>query len=248
MPGPFLFPPFSKDDLPSWLCPNCYRATLKLVPESFKIGRTPRAHKSHSVEGYWQGNDEFIFSCILKCSQKNCEQPVAVFGVGDYQQQWINGMGGEWEWFDCYIPRSFYPPLPLFTSCEQYPKQIKEQLQELSAQLPGHPQAAINALRTALEMIMDHFDIPRVDKGRYISLDSRINKIPSKYQNLKEGFLAMKWMGNTGSHNLKPVDNVDIDAACYMLDDFLLRIFRPENDHLETIVRLNKNYNPRLKS
>lgn len=248
MPGPFVFPAFSKDDIPDWLCPNCYRATLKLVPESFKTGHTPQAQNYHKRDGYWPGNDEVIFSCMLACSQKNCEQSVALFGIGEYQQEYIDGTGGETDWFAYYVPRGFFPPLTLFTPCEQYPLKIKEQLQELSAQLPGHPQAAINALRTALEMIMDHFDIPREDKGKFIPLGDRIKKIPGKFQNLKDGFDALKWLGNTGSHNTKYVDKKDIESACNMLDDFLLRIFKPENNHLETIERLNRNHNPKLKN
>lgn len=248
MSGRFIFAPFSKDEIPDWLCPNCYKATLKVVPESFITGTTARAHKYHEREDYWQGNDEFIFTLMLKCSQKNCTQPVSVFGVGEYQQQYINERSGEWDWFKIYIPKGFYPPIPVFTPCDQYPDKIKEQLQEISAQLPGHPQAAINALRTTLEMIMDYFKIPRNNKGRYVSLEKRINQIPEVYHSLKDGFYAMKWLGNTGSHNLKPVDKEDVDAACYMLDDFLQRIFRNEKTHSETIDLLNRNHNPNLKN
>lgn len=248
MSGRFVFAPFSKDELPDWLCPNCYKATLKIVPESFITGITTRAHKYHEREGYCKDNDEFIFNLMLKCSQKNCLQPVAVFGVGEYQQQYIDKSRSEWDWFKVYTPKGFYPPIPVFTPCEQYPDNIKDQLQEVSAQLPGHPQAAINALRTTLEMIMDHFKIPRKNKEYYLPLEKRINLIPEEYHSLKDGFYAMKWLGNTGSHNLRLVDKEDIDAACHMLDDFLQRIFKVEQNHVETIERLNRNHNPRLNN
>lgn len=58
----------------------------------------------------------------------------------------------------------------------------------------------------------------------------------------------MKWLGNTGSHSLLPVSDEDIEGACIMLDDFLLRIYRPPVDHRETIARLNQNHNPKLKN
>jgi hypothetical protein len=247
MSGRFIFNSFYKDDYPYWVCPNCHKTTLKIIPDSIVKGITPEAHKYHEREGYRNENDEFIFSLMLKCSQSNCIQPVAVIGVGGYEQQYIDRLSGEWDWFEFYRPKSFYPPIPAFTPCEQYPDKIKEQLQEISAHLPGHPQAAINALRTTLEIIMDYFEIPRDDKGRYVSLDKRIKEIPENYSSLREGFEALKWLGNTGSHNLKPVDEKDIDGACHMLDDFLQRIFRGEVSHTETIERLNRNHNPTLR-
>jgi hypothetical protein len=95
---------------------------------------------------------------------------------------------------------------------------------------------------------MDYFKIPRNNKRSYISLEKRINLIPEEYYSLKDGFYAMKWLGNTGSHNLRTVDKEDIDAACYMLDDFLQRIFKSEENHSETIERLNRNHNPNMRN
>jgi hypothetical protein len=113
--------------------------------------------------------------------------------------------------------------------------------------LPGHRQAAINALRTTLESVLDHFGIPREQQSRYLSLDKRISLIPEPYRYIEAGFRAMKWLGNTGSHNLKEISDEDIEGACVMLDDFLLQIFRQPTDHSETIARLTKNHAPKMR-
>ncbi|MEG1690736.1 MULTISPECIES: DUF4145 domain-containing protein [Citrobacter] len=246
MSGPFKFDFFTKNSIPDWPCPACARATLELIPESFNARRTARAINEHAKrEDFGPDDDEMVFSCQLRCNQKNCLQPVAVSGDGYYEQDWSQTTSSyDLIYEPVYRPRYFYPPLNLFTRCEAYPEQINIQLRELSAQLPGHPQAAINALRTTLEIVLDSFKIPRTANGRYLSLDRRISCIPEPFKYVEAGFRAMKWLGNTGSHNLRPVSSEDIEGACIMLDDFLLRIYRPQIDHSVTIARLIKNHDP----
>lgn len=248
MTGPFKFEFFQKDAMPDWRCPKCNRATLVPVPKSFKELRTARVHQLVARQGGLAPDDEeFVFTCLLVCSQKNCLQPVSVSGDGYLEQEWSGRYNEDSYYVSIYRPRHFYPPLSLFTPCDQYPDKIKEQLRELSAQLPGNPQAAVNALRTTLEIVLDNFDVPRKENNRYLSLDNRIKRIPTPYHYVQMGFMAMKWLGNTGSHNLQPVSPEDVEGACNMLDDFLQRIYRQPTDHSTTIARLTLNHDPNFK-
>ncbi|WP_323175995.1 DUF4145 domain-containing protein [Pantoea ananatis] len=248
MTNPFKFKFFSKNSIPDWYCPACGRPTLELVPNSFHSERTSSArHHYEADEGFCPEEDEDVFSCLLRCSQRNCLQPVAVSGDGYYERDYENSYDGDYNYVATYRPRHFYPPLVLFTPCDNYPEKIKSQLKEISAQLPGHRQAAINALRTTLESVLDHFKIPREQNNRYLSLERRISMIPDPFRYVEAGFRAMKWLGNTGSHNLREVSDDDIEGACVMLNDFLLQIFRKPNDHSETIARLNKNHGPKTR-
>ncbi|HCR1067269.1 DUF4145 domain-containing protein [Klebsiella pasteurii] len=248
MAGPFKFDFFTKNSIPDWCCPACGRPTLELIPDSFHAKRTSYAqHQYEADEGFCPEDDEDVFSCLLMCSQRNCLQPVSVSGDGYHDREYENSYNGEFNYIAIYRPRYFYPPLSLFTPCESYPEQIKSQLKEISSHLPGHRQAAINALRTTLESVLDHFGIPREQQSRYLSLDKRISLIPEPYRYIEAGFRAMKWLGNTGSHNLKEISDEDIEGACVMLDDFLLQIFRQPTDHSETIARLTKNHAPKMR-
>ncbi|CAB5630476.1 Uncharacterised protein [Serratia marcescens] len=249
MAGPFKFKYFTKNSIPDWCCPACGKPTLVLIPEYFHTQTTSSARHQYEVDpGFCPEDDEEVFSCLLRCSQRSCLQPVSVSGVGYYEREYENSYGLEYNYIAIYYPKYFYPPLTLFTHCESYPEKIKSQLKEISAQLPGHRQAAINALRTTLEIVLDYFEVPREAKNRYLSLDKRISLIPAPYKYVESGFRAMKWLGNTGSHNLKEVLDEDIEGACLMLDDFLLRIFSKPTDHSETISQLNKNYAPQMRN
>jgi hypothetical protein len=242
----FIFDFFSKNSIPDWQCPSCGRATLELVKDSFTTFRTAAAQHHYDVDdGLSPEDDENVFTCLLVCRQRNCRQPVSLTGDGYYEEDYS---GRSLTYASVYRPRYFYPPLTLFTPCDDYPDKIKVQLKELSAQLPGHPNAAINALRTTLEIVLDYFNIPRTDKdGRYLSLSKRISFIREPNEYIKRGFTAMKWLGNTGSHNLQDISKEDIASACFMLDDFLLLIFRKPNDHEATIARLIENHDPSSK-
>lgn len=246
MAGPFKFESFQKDAIPDRCCPVCGRATLKLVVDSFKVSSTARVKRMLEVDGgYAPEDEEMVFSCLLMCSRNVCLQPVAVSGNGYYDQQYH---AGEWDYVSCYHPCYFYPALILFTPCDDYPEKIKAQLIEISAQLPGHPQAAINALRTTLELVLDDFQVSRTDiNNYYLSLDKRISRIPAPYLYVQDGFRAMKWLGNTGSHNLQPVSADDIEGACIMLDDYLQRIYKRPVNHSVTIAQLNQNHAPKSK-
>ncbi|HEK0674096.1 TPA: DUF4145 domain-containing protein [Proteus mirabilis] len=247
MLGSFTFNFFTVDSLPDWRCPACARQTLEFVPDSLKTGSTARARHYANDPDFSPDDDETIFTCLLQCNQKNCQQLVVVSGDGYYEREYDGYSSYDFHYISIYRPRYFYPPIHLFTPCDSYPEKIKEQLLELSAQLPGHPQAAINTLRTTLEIILDDFKIPRDKNEHYLSLDKRISLIPLEYKYMENGFRALKWLGNTGSHNLKKVSNEDIEGACIMLDDFLLKIYSLPIDHRATIARLTENHNPRAK-
>lgn len=249
MAGPFKFKFFKIDSIPDWCCPACGKPTLELIPNCFHTERTSSAqHQYENDEEFGPEDDEDVFSCLLRCSQRNCHQPVSVSGIGYFDREYGDSHNHrDFHYVGIYSPRYFYPPLVLFTPCKSYPAQIKFQLKEISSQLPGHPQAAINALRTTLEIVLDHFEIPRKDNGKYLSLAKRIELIPESYSYIEAGFEAMKWLGNTGSHNLREISDEDIEGACVMLDDFLLQIFRQPIDHSETIARLTKNHNPKIR-
>ncbi len=248
MVGSFKFSFFTRNSIPpEWRCPACGRATLELVQDSFKENRTARAQRSHAAaQGFCPEEDENVFTCLLQCNQKNCRQPVAVSGDGYYEIEYVSPY--DINYISIYRPRYFHPPINLFTPCDSYPKKLQKQLLELSAQLPGHPQAAINALRTTLEIVLDDFNIMRFDNKRYLSLDKRISLIPSDYKYVEDGFRAMKWLGNTGSHNLQEITEEDIEGACIMLNDFLLQIYRQPMDHSATIKRLIKNHDPKASN
>ena len=119
MAGPFKFDFFTKNSIPDWCCPACGRPTLELIPDSFHAKRTSYAqHQYEADEGFCPEDDEDVFSCLLRCSQRNCLQPVSVSGDGYHDREYENSYNGEFNYIAIYRPRYFYPPLSLFTPCE----------------------------------------------------------------------------------------------------------------------------------
>src|ERR1035437_667301 len=65
--------------------------------------------------------------------------------------------------------------------------------------------AAANRLRVALECLLDHVGIPRQEKNQKgdvwdLKLHSRIETFEKAEANLGGQLMALKWLGNTASH------------------------------------------------
>jgi integrase len=96
--------------------------------------------------------------------------------------------------------------LPVFALPVGTPKAVAEQL-EASFRLAWlDPGAAANRMRVALERLLDHFRIKktggRTNKGKVIglTLHARILLYAVKQPVLGAQLLALKWLGNTASH------------------------------------------------
>jgi len=249
MAGPFRFTFFSKENIPQWRCPRCLNETLEIIPKSFMEQQTAVTSKIISEDWFEPENYKGVFSCMMTCGRKDCQEVVSMIGESEYEEKWDEQMLD--RSYDLVLrAKSFFPSLPLFNIPDACPIEIAEQLKKVSALLPGHASAAVNALRIVLEMLMDEFGVFRIyqmgqkkTKKSY-TLNQRIKNYSGPHQEMKEGFLAMKWLGNTGSHSSHPVSEQDIEAACLILDDFLQNIFRPIQDHSETIRRLSQKYDP----
>lgn len=249
MAGPFHFNLFTKENIPQWRCPECLNETLELIQDSFIEHKSAATSKSIHEDWFEPGFYRGVFSGMLRCSRKDCLEMVSMHGESEYEENWDEQMCD--HSYDLVLKvKDFFPALPLFTPIEKCPQDISEQLQKLSALLPGYPSAAVNTLRILLEMLMDELGVIRIyvvgkkKTRKEYSLNQRINNYDGPHQEMKDGFLAMKWLGNSGSHRSQHVSDKDIETACFILDDFLQQIFRSSRDHSAAIMLLSKKYDP----
>uniref|UniRef100_UPI0039AF0FA4 DUF4145 domain-containing protein n=2 Tax=Serratia TaxID=613 RepID=UPI0039AF0FA4 len=151
-----------------------------------------------------------------------------------------------------YRARSFYPPLPIFTPPENCPDDICVQLKEISALLAAHPSAAVNTMRTVLEMLLDGLGVPREmprdgKSPLSLTLHKRIDDYPAILGGYSDAFMALKWLGNRGSHTDEPIKQSHIEGACTVLDELIQQLY-PQQSNVPTIVaELNNAYAPRTR-
>ncbi|KYP87362.1 hypothetical protein WB91_21750 [bacteria symbiont BFo1 of Frankliniella occidentalis] len=251
MSSPLLYTSFTEDKIPHWRCPACHNETLEIVPGSFFKEKTSETMLSQDEIWFEYDHYKMIFSCMLRCSRKACLEPVAITGKGwlecrpDYESETIN-------YVEYFRANTFHPPLPVFIPPGDCPEDVCRQLKEISALLAAHPSAAINTMRTVLEMLLDTLSVPReaARAGKdpiTLTLHRRIDEYPALLGDYKDAFMAIKWLGNQGSHSNKRIRQSHIEDACTVLDDLIQKIYSPVSAVPALVAKLSKAYAPPVK-
>jgi len=137
--------------------------------------------------------------------------------------------------YDYFEPKYFHPHLKLFSLPKKVPANVAEEINQSFELFFCSPSSAVNHIRIALENLLTHMKVIRYyryKKGKHrsrVPLNERIKKLPRRYDNLKELFLAIKWLGNEGSHG----DTITVDAvadAYDFMDEALHELFERKRE------------------
>ncbi|WP_223541965.1 DUF4145 domain-containing protein [Pseudomonas sp. BF-RE-26] len=109
--------------------------------------------------------------------------------------------------------------------------------------------SALNSIRAAVEVLLTDMGIKRSsvvkNKRRSLSLHQRINLLPARFQELKELILAVKWLGNAGSHSGPEPTAGDVRVAYDMLEHVLSEIYEEKTKKLKAVAKsVNKRKGP----
>lgn len=104
-------------------------------------------------------------------------------------------------------------------------------------------------MRTLLEMMLDSLDVPREktvkDKVIRISTHERITNYSDKLGTNKDAFMALKWLGNHGSHGGVKVTRSSINDACILIGHLIDFLFQESPDVTIHIDRINNVFAPK---
>jgi hypothetical protein len=218
--------PFTLNRPNDWLCPTCHNGMLRIKEGTFHSSEI-RNSRDHSIEDWEPERVQNIFSCTLICKNDQCKETVACAGVGgvDYDVAFDQDDQPHESYDEFFLPRFFEPHLKLINIPEMCPRSVSEQLNESFRLFFVSPSAASNNVRIAVEALLTALKVRRFNpaaKGRqYISLHDRINLLPARFSPLKSILLAIKWLGNAGSHGKVTMDDVmdSYDLIEHVLDE-----------------------------
>jgi len=237
---------FTEDSIPPLQCPHCYKGVLKLITKNFIIQET-KASEIASKDDFWDPEfSDYIFSGLLVCS--SCEEYVAVLGTGrlnsanhyDRISETLDN-----EYFKVLTPLFFYPALHIFQIPSVCPKDIREEVVQSFPLFWTDLAACANRIRTSVEVIMSQQGVPKTKKvetgRRRFTLHQRIELFKIKNPEVAELFLAIKWIGNKGSH-LGKLDRGDILNAYELLEHSINKLFDKSEQRIK---RLSEKINKR---
>ena len=242
--------PFTIDRTPEWICPTCSKGVLRVERDSLKK-QERRASRDHSHEAWEPEWIEYVYSCLLTCSNDACREVVSSAGTGRVVYNEYEDEHGEWAQAieDLFKPKFFEPHLVLLTIPPKCPETIVKPLHDSFALYFSATGAALNSVRTAIEELLTELKVPRFNvvkrQRRFINLHQRIALLPQKYQGLQDILTAIKWLGNAGSHANKPPSADDVLNAYELLEHVLAEVYAPKAKHLEAIAKkVNKKKGP----
>jgi len=199
---------------PSWPCPACRSVALglrkgkekKLLDE--ETGPSKRARSHDDWEPDWI---ERKFAAILECHNPACGELVSVAGRVALEEEYSYDENGDVSRSHepCYMPVFFDNAPPIFAIPRECPDAVKTQLLAAFAAIWFDLAAAANRLRAGVEALLDDHGIPKTSlvdgKRKPLTTHSRIEKFKKANADGAEYLMAIKWLGNAGSHGV-PAD------------------------------------------
>lgn len=199
---------------PAWPCPVCRKGTLALVPRSLIHKETVGSKNAQDHEAWDPEWIRYTFTAWAACRHPSCKQQFAIAGTG--------GVGPElteegYEYDDYFSPMTCLPMPDMLAFPAKCPDEVEEELRAAFALFWSQPGACTGRIRVALECLMDHLGVPKRRKnmnGKYfdLSLHARIDAFAKSEPTTGPQLMALKWLGNTGSHNSKVNQKDVLDA------------------------------------
>lgn len=207
-----------------WQCPSCASSPLRIVADSLREGETRASKASHEHEGWEPEHIDGRFSCLMDCG--HCGNVVGVSGVFRVQDDryYDERLGDAGDYEKYFRPRYFTESPLLVDIPEATPDALVTELLASFQLFWCDPLACTNRIRSAVEKLLTEQRVPQTTgtkgKRKFLSLHARIEKYRAKRSDIADALMAVKWIGNAGSHSSSVTIQDVLDG--YELVDWVL--------------------------
>lgn len=199
---------------PAWPCPVCRKGSLALIRDSMRHEETIRSIQAHDHDGWDADWIEYVFTAWAECRHPNCRQLFALAGTGGIGPGY--DADGETEWNKYFSPTACCPMPDIIEIPAKCPEDVSQELRSAFQLFWSHRGACAGRIRVALECLMNDLGVPKRKKtnnGKFadLSLHGRIEIFAMKNRSAGPNLMALKWLGNAGSHDttVSPSDLLD---------------------------------------
>jgi hypothetical protein len=177
---------------------------VALTKGSLQYQEDVRSKRAHTDEGFDPDWIDYAFTAWGHCTHPSCKQNFALAGKGGVTQEMT--ADDDWGWEDYFSPLICYPMPDIFEIPNECPDNVVVELRASFTVFWSHQAAAASRLRVALELLLDHLGVQkhkRSTQGQMsdLSLHARINIFARSKPTVAPQLMALKWLGNTGSHD-----------------------------------------------
>ena len=139
--------------------------------------------------------------------------------------------------------------MSIFDIYKDVPKEIQVAISESFGMFWFDPSACGNKIRMIVELIMDNQKVPKSQvkdgKRRSYVLHKRLELFKSTKSAEADLLMAIKWIGNSGSHTNGSLTKDDILDTCEILDHVTMKIYKKESKRINDMgKKINKLKKP----
>lgn len=217
------------EDDSSWprpLCPLCGVGHLQFGKPQEVESPLSRDMRSHEA---WDPDWIFgTFSVTAECGNSNCRQ--IVHAVGTSRVNVASNLVDEYRYSTYYRVSYLNPPLVLMRLPKTAPNEVSDGIERASALLFTDPGFTATAVRATVERFMTSEGVSAERPGGgFRNLHARIEDWRSQGDSTRAGvaelLLAVKWIGNAGSHEVTQLTVKDVLDGVEILDEAFHRLW-----------------------
>jgi len=238
---------FVKGNFPDIKCPTCDKGHLRPIMESFNCEETFESNQLRENDDWDPMMVDYRFVLLLKCTNTDCLDINSCIGIGyndqvtefdKYYQECSNVI------IPNYYPLYFIPSIKIIPVNDLYPEKIKIELTNSFSHFFSDLSSCANKIRVCTEILMDELKIKKTEiqktKRRSIPLHSRILNYKKINPEVADYLLAIKWIGNSGSH-VDKLTKDDVLDAYILLDHSLNKLYNNEEKKIKKLTKeINK--------
>lgn len=232
----------TEQTFPKWECPNCGHTIS--VKENEIVG--PETGASLSCRGHEAWDPEWIhgrFVASYECA--HCQDPATMLGSYTLREGEGDPRHLEQEYFPLYRIQAIEPAPALIRVPDDLPEELTGQLHRAFRLFWVDRAACANAIRGVVEEFLNQMRVRKTDGSRSqrgrLSLHKRIELYSDKDEHLSTALMAMKWIGNAGSH-ASQISRQTLFDGFDLLEHVLEEAF---NSPRQRAARLARNINRR---
>lgn len=225
---------------------------MRLVVDTLKSDETRDSKAGQDEPGWEPEHIDGRFSCLMDCA--HCGNIVGAAGTYTMHddRHWDSQEGESGDYEKYYRVKYFTESSHLVEMPEATPESVAEELIASFQLFWSDPLACTNRIRSAVEKLLTAQRIPQTagripPKGRrkFLKLHNRIEQYRATQPEIADALMAVKWIGNAGSHSQAATEDDALDG--YELMDWVLdKLYARRHRRASALTReINRRRAPR---
>ena len=202
-------------EIPKFQCPVCQNGLLISNKEKLVEETTKKSEHCYDAIGEPECYEGY-FTAISRCNNPDCQEITTIVGeTKTVEDGWNDGRDPDtYEYIDephpiyktVYLVNYTNPAIRLIKFPKNTPTEIVDIVDESFKLFWVDEDSCGNKIRSGIEKLLDLQKVNKTTvnihrKRQSLYLHQRIEKFKSKEPEIAKYLLALKWIGNQGSHN-----------------------------------------------